>query len=158
MREGSHESGAKVTKGIFFEETICMNPINRSAFADFRDTHTDRDTESTESCSEEEAVANRQYDETVSQLARALMAWTPELIGPDVTACASHPAAGTLTVFLTQLEMETRPRLALRREVLAWLKELGGNAARQQRVLDMVGEKSDTVPAMALYRLLRQTD
>ena len=135
-----------------------MNPINRSAFAGLRDAHRDGDTESTESCSEEEVAANRQYDETVSQLARALMAWTPELIGPDVTACASHPAAGTLAVFLTQLEIETRPRLALRREVLAWLKGLGGNPARQQQVLDRVGENSDTVPAMALYRLLRETD
>ena len=135
-----------------------MNPINRSAFAGLRDAHRDGDTESTESCSEEEVAANRQYDEKVSQLARALMAWTPELIGPDVTACASHPAAGTLAVFLTQLEMETRPRLALRREALAWLKGLGGHPARQQQVLDMVGEKSHTVPTMALYRLLRETD
>lgn len=135
-----------------------MNPINRSAFAGFHDAHRDGDTESTESCSEEEVAANRQYDETVSQLARALMAWTPELIGPDVTACASHPAAGALAVFLTKLEIETRPRLALRRKVLAWLKGLGGNAARQQQVLDMVGEKSHAVPTMALYRLLRETD
>jgi hypothetical protein len=135
-----------------------MNPINRSAFAGLRGAPMDDDTESTESCSEEEVAANRQHDETVSQLARALMAWTPELIGPDVTACASHPAGGALVVFLTKLEIETRPRLALRREVLAWLKGLGGNTARQQQVLDMIGEKSHTVPAMALYRLLRETD
>ena len=134
-----------------------MNPVNRSVCAGLRDAQRDGDTESTESCSEEEVAANRQYDETVSQLARALMAWTPELIGPDVTACASHPAAGTLAVFLSQLEIETRPRLELRREVLAWLRGLGGDAARQRQVLDKVGENGGTVPAMALYRLLRQT-
>ncbi|WP_194714509.1 hypothetical protein [Noviherbaspirillum soli] len=135
-----------------------MNPINRSIPPGIRDPGRHDDTESTESCSEEEAAANRQYDETVSQLARALMAWTPELIGPDVPACASHPAAGMLALFLTELEVAARPRLALRREVLAWLKGLGGNAARQQQVLDKVGENSGTVPAMALYRLLREAN
>lgn len=128
-----------------------MNPVNRSVFAGLRDAHWDRDTESTESCSEELA-GDRLDHEAVSQLARALMAWTPELIGPDVAACASHPAAGTFALFLTQLEIETRPRLQLRNEVLAWLKGLGGNAAEQQQVLDKVGENGATIPAMVLYR------
>lgn len=135
-----------------------MNPVNRFVRPVFHDAGRHDDTESTESCSEEEVAATRQYDETVSQLARALMAWTPELIGPDVTACASHPAAGTFALFLTELEIETRPRLELRREVLAWLKGLGGNAARQQHVLDKVGENIGAIPAMALYRQLRDTN
>ena len=135
-----------------------MNPVNRSVPTGFRDADRYADTESTESCSEEEVAANSRFDEAVSQLARALMAWTSELVGPDVVACASHPAAGALAVFLTQLEMETRPRLQLRREVLAWLKGLGGNAARQQQVLDRVGENSETASAMVLYRLLRDMD
>jgi len=42
--------------------------------------------------------------------------------------------------------------------VLAWLKGLGGNAARQQQVLDWVGENSETASAMGLYRLLRDMD
>lgn len=135
-----------------------MNPVNRFVSAGFYDAGRHEDTESTESCSEEEVAANRQYDETVSQLARALMAWTPELIGPDVTACASHPAAATFALFLTDLDRDTRPRLDLRREVLAWLKGLGGNAVRQQQVLDKVGENRNPVPAIALYRLLRESN
>ena len=133
-----------------------MNPVNRSLPAAFRDAGRQDDTETTESCSEEEMTSNREFDEKVSQLARALMAWSPELIGPDLTACASHPAADALSSFLTALEVETRPRLALRREVLDWLKGLGGNAQRQQQVLDKIGEHSGAVPAMALYRMLRE--
>lgn len=135
-----------------------MNPTNRSGFAHFCAPHMDRDTESTESCSEEELADNKLQHEAVSQLARALIAWTPELIGPDVAACASHPAASMFAMFLTQLEIETRPRLQLRREVLAWLKGLGGNAGRQQHVLDKVMENGATIPAMVVYRLLRETD
>ena len=135
-----------------------MNPVNRSIFSGLRDACREADTESTESCSEEEAAGNKLHHEAVSQLARALMAWTPELIGPDVAACASHPAASMFATFLTRLEIETRPRLQLRHEVLAWLKGLGGNAARQQQVLDKVGEDGATIPAMLLFRLLRETD
>lgn len=133
-----------------------MNPVNRSVFAGLRDVRRDGDTESTESCSEEEVAGDGLHHEAVSQLALALMAWTPELIGPDVAACASHPAAGMFAMFLTQLEVETRPRLQLRREVLAWLTGLGGNTEKQQQVLDKVMENGATIPAMALYRLLRE--
>ncbi|MFS0753270.1 hypothetical protein ABC383_01035 [Noviherbaspirillum sp. 1P10PC] len=132
-----------------------MNPVNRFVPAAFRDAGRHDDTESTESCSEEEVAANRQFEQTVSELARALMAWSPELIGPDVPACASHPAAGAPVEFLTELDVQTRPRLALRREVMAWLKGLGGNAQRQQQVLDGIGDNSGAVPAMALYQMLR---
>lgn len=141
-----------------------MNPVTRSELAGFRFAGRDADTastESTESCSEEEDAGNSAHEEAVVQLARALMAWSPELIGPDVAACASHPAAGTLAVFLTQLEMETRPRLQLRREALAWLNGLGGHAARQQQVLDKVRETSGTGAfgsAIALYQLLSKAD
>jgi hypothetical protein len=135
-----------------------MNPVNRSLPAGFRDAGRPDDTESTESCSEEELAPNRQFEEKVSQLARALMAWSPELIGPDVPACASHPAADALVVFLTEPDVETRPRLALRREVLSWLKGLGGNAARLQQVMDKIGENGAVVPAMALFRQLRETN
>lgn len=140
-----------------------MNPVTRSALAGFRFADRNADivsTESTESCSEEEA-GNSPPEETVTQLARALMAWSPELIGPDFAACASHPAAGALAVFLTQLEVETRPRLQLRHEALAWLKGLDGQADRHRQVLDKVGVTAGTgasASAISLYQLLSKRD
>jgi hypothetical protein len=135
-----------------------MNSVNRSGSSVLRFTEPDAETESTESCSEEEGQADTQKSEAISQLARALMAWHPGLIGPDVAACAVHPAAREFAVFLSQLEIEARPRLDLRREVLAWLQGFRGDTARQQRVLDTVGRSADAMPAMALYRLLREAD
>lgn len=129
-----------------------MNPVNRFSrtglHADGRD-----ESETTESGSEDEAPADARFENTASELARALMAWSHTLIGPDFPACASHPAADALARFLTTLEVETRPRLILRREVLAWLRGLDGNAQRQ--VLDEIGRSSEAVSAIELYRHLR---
>ena len=131
-----------------------MNPVNRFSRTGLHAGGRD-ESETTESGSEGETPADAQFENAASELARALMAWSYTLIGPDFPACAAHPAAGALARFLTTLEVETRPRLALRREVLAWLEGLGGNAQGQRQVLDELGRSSEAVSAIALYRHLR---
>jgi hypothetical protein len=142
-------------KADFFSETISMNPVNRSVHRDVFVSEQQRETESTESCSEEADEADESQARAISELARALIEWDARLIGPGMMTCAADPAISAFATFLNQLAISVRPRLELRREVLEWLRQLGGDKAGQEQALRAVELNGATMEPIALYRLMR---
>jgi hypothetical protein len=141
-------------KADFFPETISMSPVNRSVHPDLF-VPEQREAESTESCSEEADEADESQAQAISELARALIEWDARLIGPGMMTCAADPALSAFATFLSQLAISVRPRLELRREVLEWLRQLGGDKAGQERALRAVELNGATMEPIALYRLMR---